>query len=79
VKDALSSFDAFILTTLALPARKKGEPSPAKKAKKSSAKQSSATGSRKKKSLSLLPAMPLDILFEVRTMDLIVSTHHTRR
>ncbi|KIM37065.1 hypothetical protein M413DRAFT_448779 [Hebeloma cylindrosporum] len=48
--------------------KKKGKPPPAKRAKKSSAaaaKQSSVKSSRKKRSLSLLPAMPLDVLFEV--------------
>ena len=48
----------------------KGKAPPAKKAKKGSgaarAKQSSAKGSRQKKSLSMLPAMPLDVLFEVK-------------
>ena len=59
----LPFFDAFILTTLTLQARKRP---PAKKAKKGSAGQSSAKSSRHTKSLSLLPAMPLDILFEVK-------------
>ena len=43
---------------------------PAKRAKNGSgatdAKQSSAKGSSQKKSLRLLPAMPLDVLFEVK-------------
>jgi len=53
-----------------LQARKKGKAPPAKRAKKGSgsaqAKQSSAKGSRQKKSLSMLPTMPLDVLFEVK-------------
>ena len=60
----------IILTTFfTLQARKKGKGPPAKRAKKGSgatpAKQSSTKGSRQKKSLSLLPTMPLDVLFEV--------------
>lgn len=46
--------------------RKTAKPPPAKKAKKESAKQASAKSSRQKKCLSLLPAMPLDVLFEVK-------------
>ena len=56
-------FHAFKLTYFTLQAWKKP---PAKKTKKSSAGQSSAKSSRQKKSLSLLPAMPLDVLFEVK-------------
>jgi len=56
-------FNAFILTTFKLQAREKP---PVKKSKRSSAGQSSAKSSRQKKSLSLLPAMPLDVLFEVK-------------
>jgi len=52
---------------------------PAKKAKKGSgaaqAKQSSAKGSRQKKSLSLLPAMPLDVLFEVKKVLSVAASH----
>ena len=59
-----------LLTNFALQVRKKGKGPPAKKAKKGSgpvrAKQSSTKGSRQKKSLSMLPAMPLDVLFEVK-------------
>ena len=61
-------------------ARKKGKGPPAKRAKKDSgaatAKQSSAKGSRQKKSLSLLPAMPLDVLFEVKKIVLPSHAHH---
>src|SRR5437879_4461644 len=50
-----------------LQARRKGVPPPAKKAKKDSGSvHAKESGSRPKKSLSLLPAMPLDILFEVK-------------
>ena len=70
MKDAFSSFESFILTTFTFQARKKGKGPPAKRAKKGSdaapAKQSSAKGSKQKKSLSLLPTMPLDVLFEVK-------------
>ena len=59
-------FNASILTTSTLQARKKGKKPPAKKTKQGSARQSSAKSSRQKKSLSLLPAMPLDVLFEVK-------------
>ena len=41
--------------------------SPAKKAKKGSATQSLAESSSQTKGLSMFPAMPLDILFEVTT------------
>jgi len=59
----LPFFNAFILTTFTLQARKRP---PAKKANKGSAGQSSTKSSGQKKSLSLLPAMPLDVLFEVK-------------
>ena len=59
-----------LLTNFALQARKRGKAPPAKRAKKGSgavrAKQSSTKGSRQKRSLSMLPAMPLDVLFEVK-------------
>ncbi|KIM35789.1 hypothetical protein M413DRAFT_449606 [Hebeloma cylindrosporum] len=42
----------------------RGKAPPAKRAKKTS-KHSSAKGSRRKRTLSLLPTMPLDVLFEV--------------
>ncbi|KIM36512.1 hypothetical protein M413DRAFT_31565 [Hebeloma cylindrosporum] len=45
--------------------RKTAKPPPVKKAKKESDKQASVKTSRQKKCLSLLPAMPLDVLFEV--------------
>jgi hypothetical protein len=83
VKDAFLSFDASILTTFTLQARKKGKGPPAKKAKKGSgaahAKQSSAKGSKQKTSLSLLPAMPLDVLFEVNLLLLLVPPAHAHR
>jgi len=50
-------------------AKKKGKAPPAKKAKKGSAKRSSAKNARQTKSLSLLPAMPMDVLFEVKSPD----------
>ena len=63
MKDAFSSYEAFIFTTFTFQASKKAPP--AKRAKKDSG-ASDAKGSRqKKKSLSLLPTMPLDLLFEV--------------
>ena len=46
-----------------LQAMTKGKASPAKRVKKGSAKQSSANGSS---NLSILSAMPLDVLFEVK-------------
>ena len=66
--DAFSSIEALILTaSFILQARKKTKGPPGKRAKKGygDAKQSFAKCSRQKKSLSLLPAMPLDVLFEV--------------
>ena len=62
-----------------LQAMKQGNPPPAKKARKSpgaTVKQSPAKSSRQKKSLSMLLALPLDVLFEVETL---FSTHHTDR
>jgi hypothetical protein len=83
VKDAFSSFEAFILTTFTLQATKKDKGPPAKKAKNGSgaahAKQSSAKGSKQKKSLSLLPAMPLDVLFEVKKTVLLLLPAHAHR
>jgi hypothetical protein len=82
VKDAFSSFEAFILTTFTLQATKKNKGPPAKRAKKGSgaahAKQSSAKGS-KQKNLSLLPAMPLDVLFEVKKIVLLLLPAHAHR
>jgi hypothetical protein len=46
--------------------RKKGKAPPAKKAKKGSAQQSLAESSSQTKGLSMLLAMPLDVLFEVK-------------
>jgi len=67
VNGTFSSFDAFILTTFSFQVRKKGEVPPAKKTKTGSGavlvKQSSAKGSRQRKSLI---GMPLDVLFEVK-------------
>jgi hypothetical protein len=63
VKDAFPFFEAFILTTHTTLARKRGKVPPAKKAKQCSAKKSLAEGS---KGLSILPAIPLDVLFEVK-------------
>ena len=83
MKDAFSSFESFILTAFTLQARKKGKCPPAKRVKKKSgaahAKQSSSKRSRQKKSLSLLPAMPLDVLFEVIKKVLFVLPAHTYR
>jgi hypothetical protein len=66
VKDAFPFFEAFILTTHTPLARKKGKVPPAKKAKKCSAKKSLAEGSSQTKGLGILPAIPLDVLFEVK-------------
>jgi hypothetical protein len=72
VKDAFSFFETFIQIIFMLQARKKGKGPPAKRAKKGpGVKQSSAKGSRQKKSLSMLPAMPLDVLFEVKSIVLL--------
>jgi hypothetical protein len=83
VKDAFSFFEVFILTNFTLQVRKRGKGPPSKRAKKGSgtthAKQSSAMGTRQKKSLSLLPAMPLDVLFEVKTIFLSVLPAHAQR
>lgn len=46
----------------------KGKGPPVKKAKTGSAKQFSVKSFRQTKSLSLLPAMPLDVLFEVKKL-----------
>ncbi|KIM35772.1 hypothetical protein M413DRAFT_449599 [Hebeloma cylindrosporum] len=48
-------------------AKETGKPPPAKRAKKSftAARKSSVKSPRQRKSLSLLPSMPLDVLFEV--------------
>jgi hypothetical protein len=79
VKDVFSSFEVFILTAFTLQATKKGEGPPAKRAKKDSdAKQSSTKGSKQKKSLSLLPTMPLDVLFEVKNVLLVLPAHAHR-
>ena len=60
--DAFLYFNAFILIIFTLEARKKGPP--VKRAKKGSG-AAHAKGSKQNKSLSLLLAMPLDVLFEV--------------
>jgi hypothetical protein len=64
VKDAFSLLYSP-LTTLTLPAKKKGKAPPAKKAKKGSLKHSLAESSSQTQGLSMLPTMPLDVLFEV--------------
>ena len=66
MKDTFSFFDGFNLTIMKLQEMTKGKAPPAKRAKKGSVKQSSANDSSQTKDLSMLIAMPLDILLEVK-------------
>jgi hypothetical protein len=75
VNDAFLFFDAFIFTTLMPQAKKRGKGPPAKKARKGSAKQCLAESSSETKGLSMLPNIPLDVLFEVKKTVLALDRH----
>jgi hypothetical protein len=66
VKATLYFFDEFNLTIMKIQGMTKVKVPPAKRAKKGSAKQSSANDSSQTKDPSMLSAMPLDVLFEVK-------------
>ena len=66
MKGTFSFFDGFNLAIMKLQAMTKGKAPPAKRAKKGPAKQSSANDSGQSKDLSMLPGVPLDVLFEVK-------------